>query len=68
MKVKDLIQRLQKFDPELECLLASNIDRHDYKMYPIEMIRLVRLGETEENFSGPCYTKNPEKVLLYIFP
>lgn len=77
MKVKEIIDELQKLNPELECIMAINqspgfedADIVDY--YPIERVFNLNLEEARKDrpkYSGYCEDmNNNNKVVLYVYP
>ena len=77
MKVKEVIDELQKLNPELECIMAINqspgfedADIVDY--YPIERVFKIDLDEEKNSrpkYSGYCEDmNNSNKVVLYVYP
>ncbi len=58
MKLKDLIEKLQAFDPELPVVVCG-FDEDGYD--PLETIDLVRVAKVVERTShGPLYREAPE--------
>ena len=77
MKVKEVIEELQKLNPEIECIMAINLspgfeiaDIVDY--YPIEQVFGINLDEARKErprYSGYCEDEdNDNKAVLYVYP
>lgn len=77
MKVKEVIEELQKLNPEIECIMAINqspgfeiADIVDY--YPIEQVFGINLDKARKDrpkYSGYCEDEdNSDKAVLYVYP
>lgn len=77
MKVKEVIEELQKLNPDIECLMAINkspgfesADIIDY--YPIESVFGQNLDEGRKDrprWEGYCEDNDtPEKAVVYVYP
>lgn len=56
MKVKNVIQKLQEFDPDLEIIICDEIEGNDSKLKRIE------ISEIPKNSSD--FSQKPEKCLF----
>ena len=77
MKVKEIIEELQKLNPEIECIMAINHspgfeDADIIEYYPIEDVFAVNLDEgikERPRWDGYCEDDNtPKKAVVYVYP